>query len=229
MIGAIFSLWYLIHGLKKIYNTSTKATIKNKVFLIGVAISIFVPALMFSLPTDLFSNIFAFLMIGWVIIVPILYVFGIFMVSQIRKLRELLKINKEKAELEAREREAVLNSIRAGKLPKIENTIQINLLEKEQLHFITRATLSKITKRNGRKYITKEGRGDFWVSNKRVGFKHPASSFDIKYSKILSCDTYDTDDGLIIYKSGREKPYIFSIMQDNDIANVILSVYLNSD
>jgi hypothetical protein len=125
------------------------------------------------------------------------------------------------------EQQAKIALIERDEIPEIESS-NLRLQTDEKLHFEAKATLSKITTRHGQKYFTKECSGNFWVSNKRLGFNSVFKNLDIPFSKILSCDSHGTDDGFIIYKKDREKPYIINEMKNSPVAEAIVKHYLIS-
>lgn len=69
-----------------------------------------------------------------------------------------------------------------------------------------------------------EDTGNFWLSNKRIGFHGKKKSFAIEYKKIHNLEA--TGDGLVLFKQGRETPFIISL-DDYDVPLAILSALMN--
>jgi hypothetical protein len=69
-----------------------------------------------------------------------------------------------------------------------------------------------------------EDSGNFWLTDQRIGFLGRRKNFNLPYNKILSFEAYK--DAIIIYKDGRENPYIVGL-EDVELPVAILSEILN--
>jgi hypothetical protein len=72
--------------------------------------------------------------------------------------------------------------------------------------------------------IIDEDFGDFWLTNQRIGFLGERKNFSLPYNKILSFEIYK--DVIIIYKEGRENPYIIGL-DDVELPASIISKIIN--
>ncbi len=66
--------------------------------------------------------------------------------------------------------------------------------------------------------------GTFWLTNKRIGFKGNRKSITFPFRKLHIFEI--RQDGLFIFKEGREKPYIFDL-NDYEVPAMIVSQILN--
>lgn len=70
-----------------------------------------------------------------------------------------------------------------------------------------------------------EDRGNFWLTNQRIGFLGSRKNFSLPYNKVLSFELYK--DGLSIHKEGRENPYIVGL-SEVEVPAATLSAILNN-
>ena len=145
--------------------------------------------------------------------------------------------------------------ISLGDLPNLDHSqVDINFKKGEILHWGESAGLMKLRKRTKRynyggmtgsikickgfryrigsiqvqpvveEFIDTEDQGIFWITDKRIGFKGERKAITISLDKILATEL---EDGcLVIFKEGRESPYLFS-MDDYEITLAMLSYLLN--
>ncbi|MCP0912885.1 MULTISPECIES: hypothetical protein [Legionella] len=73
-------------------------------------------------------------------------------------------------------------------------------------------------------YVTPEDSGVFYITNQRIGFLGAKKQFTIKHSKIISFNL--SQDGLLVFKEGKENPYILK-MDDYEVIAGILSFIVN--
>lgn len=71
-----------------------------------------------------------------------------------------------------------------------------------------------------------EDSGLFYLTNHRLGYHGQQKSFSVPYDKISSIEL--RSDGLYIFKSGKEQPYILTL-GDYEVPLAIVSFILNSD
>lgn len=74
--------------------------------------------------------------------------------------------------------------------------------------------------------LASEDRGVFWVSNQRLGFKGARTNVAIEWKKVASFELGEY--GLMLFKQGKEKPYIFNL-KDYDVISALASYYLNPE
>ena len=77
-----------------------------------------------------------------------------------------------------------------------------------------------------REIMVDEDRGNFWLTNLRIGFLGSRKNFSLAYDKILSFELYR--DGISIHKEGRENPYIIGL-NEVEVPAAILSYILNKN
>lgn len=75
-------------------------------------------------------------------------------------------------------------------------------------------------------YLKEEDIGTFYITNQRLGFIGPKKAFTINLPKLLSCQL--TDEGLSIYKDGRQNPFILYLNEYN-LPCIIISRLLNPE
>lgn len=145
--------------------------------------------------------------------------------------------------------------ISTGDLPSLEHSqVDINFKKGESLHWGYSANLLKLRKQTKRynyggvsasikickglryrvgsiqvqtvveEFIETEDHGIFWITDKRIGFKGERKAVTISLDKILATEL---ENGcLVIFKEGRESPYLFS-MDDYEITLAMISYLLN--
>jgi polyhydroxyalkanoate synthesis regulator phasin len=75
-------------------------------------------------------------------------------------------------------------------------------------------------------YLDTDDIGAFWLTNQRMGFKGGKKSFTFPYNKLHAFEA--TKEGLVIFKEGRENPFLIKI-DDYDIPCMIISKILNEE
>ncbi|MBP9760855.1 MAG: hypothetical protein KBD15_01275 [Candidatus Magasanikbacteria bacterium] len=73
-------------------------------------------------------------------------------------------------------------------------------------------------------HLVTEDSGAFWLTNQRIGFKGNRKNFAFPFSKIHAFEL--TQAGLVIFKEGKETPYIIGL-DDYDIPCMMISHILN--
>ncbi|GBR74048.1 hypothetical protein NO1_1283 [Candidatus Termititenax aidoneus] len=112
-------------------------------------------------------------------------------------------------------------SISKKTLPEIKSTkeeqrkIGLLMAKDEKLYFCSAAKLSKLTTRSNVPTESLEDIGVFSVTNNRIVFKGSNKIIDLPFKKIVSCEKHNKD-GLTIIKSGKDKPFIIDIVDDNN-------------
>lgn len=148
-----------------------------------------------------------------------------------------------------------LARIDEGLLPDIEcSGIDIILKENEKIYWLCPATLVKYKKvvdrfsfagfrssiricrgfsyRAGsykvasdlKEYLVSEDTGNLWITNQRLGFRGQRKNIIVSFSKVNMFDV--TEAGLIIFKDGKDTPYILAL-NDYDVPLSVLSLLLN--